>query len=195
MTHKSLHGAQDLRHDDGRDHSLRSECSSLSAWSQPENPELNPYGRINDARLYTEARCLPLPHFLEPVDSRAWHQAHRVTLRDGSIAICNLDWKYSGDERGLLLQDVSMLLLASCIGRPLFQYHLEDLTCDTPTEMLTTFDPTIAQDYDVERDAWGLLICAMEDGKFVRIGRFTIHAQLGGLRAFQGCGWSAVELI
>jgi hypothetical protein len=190
MTHK-------MPPDNGvRNHSLRSECMSLNAWSQPENLELNPFGRINDARLYVEARCLPLPSSLQPVLSGRMFVGQQATLGDGSIAICNLDWEGIGDKHEFMLQDVSMLLLASCIAyTPLIAERLQVLKRETPAQVQENLITEAAESYDTERIAWGLLIHPVEDDKFVRIGRFKVYPQHGGLRAFQGCEWKAVELI
>jgi hypothetical protein len=189
ITHKIAPG-NSLQH-----HSLRSECISLNAWSQPENPELNPFGRINDARLYVEARCLPLRSSLQPViPGRVDEQ--RATLGDGSIAICHLDWEEIGDKHEFMPQDVSMLLLASCIkDSPLQSERLQALKRETPAQVRENLITEAAESYDTTRMAWGLLIHPVEDDKFVRIGRFTVYPQFGGLRAFQGCEWKAVELI
>ena len=192
---------QDLPSEDDwhgrREHSLKSECSSLKAWSQPENAEYNPYGRITDARLYVEAKCAPLPSSLRLIaDDHKWHsQAYQVTLHDGSIAVCELDWRKADGKEGLLLDNVLMLLLASGIGGA---YRKEDLVAtvnDTSTGASTYVEPKAVAGCDLERNAWGLLIHPIGDGKFVRIGRFTVRSKFGGLRAFRDCEWKTIELI
>jgi hypothetical protein len=179
------------------EHSLRSECRSLNAWSQPENAKLNPYGRITDARLDVEARVAPLPSILHLIpDDHEWlNQAYQVTTHDGSTAVCELDWRNPDDNHDLLLEDVLMMLLASAVGGVHRKEDLVTIVDDMSTKASTCIDPKVAEDYDTERNAWGLLIHPIEDGKFVRIGRFTVRSKLGGLRAFQGCEWKAVALL
>jgi len=192
LTHKSL---EDLGKDDDREHSLRWECKSLSAWSRPENIALNPYGRVRDARIYVRSYCMRLESAMSPVSPRDVGQSWQATLQDGSIAICDLDWRGPKEEQALALENVSMLLLASSIGGEYSKQLIRSIQRDGPMDISEERRLQPAQDGTTSRNAWGLLIHPIGDEKFVRVGRFMIPAEVGGMRAFQGCECKFVELL
>jgi len=192
LTHKSL---EDLGKVDHREHSLRWECKSLSAWSRPENIALNPYGRVRDARIYIRSYCMRLESAMSPVSPRDVGQSWQATLQDGSIAICDLDWKGPKEEQALALESVSMLLLASSIGGKYSKQLIRSIQRDEPMDISEAKCLQPAQDGSTSRNAWGLLIHPIGDDKFVRVGRFKIPAEVGGLRAFQACECKFIELL
>jgi hypothetical protein len=98
------------------EHSFKSEYRALMARSWPEIKDVNPYGRIRDARLYAEARCIPLSCIFNPINHRESGQPWYVELDDDSVAICDLDWRVPSDNEIMMLENVSMLLLASGVG-------------------------------------------------------------------------------
>jgi hypothetical protein len=192
-THRSAINEDDKRF---TGFSLRSECDTLSAKSWPVNEDLNPYGRIRDARLYAEAKCIKIITTLWHAHHCQHYQSWRVTLPEGSIAMCHLDWALprARELQGLVLENVSMLLLASTIAglrsddvKGLADYLM-------PSEIWTCQDSS-QHGYDTTRNAWGLLVHPIGEGKFIRMGRFDLWAEFGGLRAFKDCEWTSFELV
>ena len=72
---------------------------------------------------------------------------------------------------------------------------MEYAQCDRSAEVSRGSSVHPAQEYDNTRNAWGLLIHPLGDGKFVRMGRFKIWAEQGGLQSFKACGWRSVQLL
>jgi hypothetical protein len=192
MTHRS---PQQLQHidDSGRlEHSLASELESLNVWSQPEHEKLNPYGRIQSARILARAKILKVPFVTLWEGDDAYAGQSCEANFNGSIAICDLDWLIPRDPLTVVLDNVYMLLWASAIGDDYNRWVHAKRT------HLHTFERSLSEpsdDLNSTRNAWGLLVHPIEKGKYVRVGLFKIWAQLGGLRAFQSCKFEDVELI
>ncbi|KAF1829959.1 HET-domain-containing protein [Decorospora gaudefroyi] len=177
------------------EHSISSECKSIRAWCQPESADLNPYGRITDARVYADAKYVRINADLELIPPTSNSRQWRAVLDDSTVAICSLDWTMPDEVDTLALDNAYMLLLGSHIG----SNHIKSLTEYVLRECLPDVEKGLETQCAVAshggRDAWGLLIHPIGHGQFVRMGSFVIPANVGGLGPFEDGEWNSVELL
>jgi hypothetical protein len=100
-------------HQQGHVDHFRSECKHSTAWSSPEDRQLNPFGRIVHAGIEIEGKLAKPNKEMTPEGEREALFILKLRFGVEAVALCLLDAMPQGTPDQKLIEKFSLLLLAS----------------------------------------------------------------------------------
>lgn len=167
------------------------ECKILDAYSKPENPRINPWGRIVEAHLKLLAKSISISgRLVRARQDDSLLDCFTFVWQEHTTFIITPDFAISTGLNEWHIESAILVLLAShrTYGDLLedIRGHADCSVSDkSPNSWIYAAHSDSTREPEEDRCAVGLLLHPISSGRYVRIGHFTSGPIQGGLHAFK----------